>query len=357
MSALAPWMREFLAGDDPAKRARQQGVSVLLTEAGASTLPPGQFEQIKADTVAQILWETQHIHAVAKITACLTESGIDHVIFKGTALAYSVYADPCARVRGDTDILVSPDMFETACTALESAGFTMSLSGVPRYLEHARTFQITSDHGIMHVFDLHHQISWCPVPGSALTFREIFKSSRVLETGNGCIRTPAAHINYAIAALHREISLTGIYLTDAKDVAEKDRMIWTIDLWYLAQSFSDNDWEALGVLARETGLSNVVARTFPILKDRFDFELLPHVPETFSVGRNSPVETFLNASKARRMWIKFNRTQTLGARAQTIRELLFPPREYMEANFGDRLGFLPWLYAKRSVRGLVKALT
>ena len=58
------------------------------------------------------------------VLAAFERSRVPSLVIKGTALAYSVYADPALRVRGDTDLLVRPEARSSAQQALLNCGFT-----------------------------------------------------------------------------------------------------------------------------------------------------------------------------------------------------------------------------------------
>ena len=57
------------------------------------------------------------------VLRALDEAGIETVLMKGTPLAYTVYAEPACRLKGDLDIWLPPVQLPAAITALRSLGY------------------------------------------------------------------------------------------------------------------------------------------------------------------------------------------------------------------------------------------
>ena len=53
----------------------------------------------------------------------LDDAGIETVLMKGTPLAYTVYADPACRLKGDLDIWLPPAQLPAAIEALQPLGY------------------------------------------------------------------------------------------------------------------------------------------------------------------------------------------------------------------------------------------
>jgi hypothetical protein len=74
-------------------------------------------------------------------------------------------------------------------------------------------------------------------------------------------------------------------------------------------------------------------------------------------GRSERVAVYLNASKLRRTQMDFRAIEGAGNKLRFMRELAFPSASYMRAKYPNAPTFwLPWLYARRAVAGVVKRL-
>jgi hypothetical protein len=62
-------------------------------------------------------------HELAHVLAALDAVGVESVLLKGAALAYTVYPDPACRPRGDLDLWVPPEQMDAAVAALQGAGY------------------------------------------------------------------------------------------------------------------------------------------------------------------------------------------------------------------------------------------
>ena len=97
-------------------RIDYHGICVLLHAANTQfhDWPSKLISRIAEEARLAGLWEVTHGAALAKLLKALADAGVDAVLMKGTALAYSVYDDPSARRRGDSDLLIRPADLERA---------------------------------------------------------------------------------------------------------------------------------------------------------------------------------------------------------------------------------------------------
>ncbi len=64
-----------------------------------------------------------HTRELAEVLDILARRGITPIVFKGAALAFTVYPDPACRPMGDLDLWLSDDEMPHAQAALEAAGY------------------------------------------------------------------------------------------------------------------------------------------------------------------------------------------------------------------------------------------
>src|SRR4051794_36157600 len=107
--AAWPWAIDEAAAIQRLRRhAARHGVEALLHARLTASGWPGEILGILRSTAIQhAVWEMRHQQLLAKTLAALHRAGIDPVLIKGTALAYSLYPNPVLRSRGDTDLIIA----------------------------------------------------------------------------------------------------------------------------------------------------------------------------------------------------------------------------------------------------------
>ncbi|HVE71332.1 MAG TPA: nucleotidyltransferase family protein [Thermoanaerobaculia bacterium] len=267
----------------------------------------------------------------------LAARGIDVLITKGTALAYDIYRAPELRPRGDVDLLVARADAERAVAAFRELGFTSRITSGD---EHAVRQMSLTRNG--HEYDLHWDIANSPLFAPALQFSQLLAHSialpRLGEHARGLSHVDAL----LLACIHR--------VAHHHDV---ERLIWLVDIALLRDRMSREEQARFWRRASEAGVVGVCVRSFEL------------TDETLWSGGLQPAEFLSNDELTRdepsRAFLKDDlrygdvmlanlRALPWRARAERVWQLAFPPRAFMRATFGG--GPLPWLYAKRAVRGV-----
>lgn len=95
----------------------------------------GTLRQLATVSVMQMLQLEQLLHQALRQ---LAEAGIEVMLLKGAALAYTVYASFAERPMGDLDVLIRPAQAEQAWTLLQAQGWTWPATRWQRerYTEH-----------------------------------------------------------------------------------------------------------------------------------------------------------------------------------------------------------------------------
>jgi hypothetical protein len=104
---------------------RRQGLAPLawLRWRGSGDCPPGIVPGL------QVAWYTAvgdaelHRRELRTVLQVLDAAGLTPVVFKGAALAHTVYPDPACRPMGDLDLWVEPKEILAARDSLEAAGY------------------------------------------------------------------------------------------------------------------------------------------------------------------------------------------------------------------------------------------
>jgi len=98
--------------------------------------------------------------ALIPTAAALESAGIPYIVLKGSALGALLYREPLHREMSDVDILVQPEQFAAARSALESAGFTFpSDDDIAFWKEAYYNLPITPPHGNRAIVEIHWSIA------------------------------------------------------------------------------------------------------------------------------------------------------------------------------------------------------
>lgn len=340
-------------------RARFHGVVALIADTPAllDMLPDGHVHALKLEAQNLAFWELGHqVQLRALAHACQAE-GINALVLKGTALAYSVYAKPAHRARGDTDLLVRPDDQRAVQRILQSLDYRRWIEPGGEVLSCEATFAKHDANGLEHVIDLH----WHPNNHAALNkvmpHEALWDGARALPgLGDGLyMADPVEALLFAcmhrFTHLDRPIEVDGV----AHDSAE--RLIWLIDVKLLAHGFDQTDWARLVSRANETGLASACATSFAAAHRLLAANIPDDVMRVLRAApKNTYPMTYLAARPALKHWMNFVATSGLRPKAQFLRELCFPSEAFMRARFetAGRREPLGRLYLRRGLRGLRK---
>lgn len=125
--ALAEWARsvrdvrwaEWLAGQGVAPYAWHQ----LKAGEATGALPAELSQALRRAYYAAVADGELHEVELRDVLACLAGAGVTPVLFKGAALAHTVYPDPACRPMGDLDLWVTEAAMPIARAALVRAGY------------------------------------------------------------------------------------------------------------------------------------------------------------------------------------------------------------------------------------------
>jgi hypothetical protein len=86
-----------------------------LAQEARTLLQAAYYQAVAANTIQR--------RELADVLGALGRAEVDVVLLKGTALAYTVYADPVSRLMGDIDAWIETDRFPAAVGALAALGY------------------------------------------------------------------------------------------------------------------------------------------------------------------------------------------------------------------------------------------
>lgn len=337
--------------EDFLARCEAHGILGLM-HARSSASPAGFPEEVRSELARKSLGvaarELADIVELSGALETLARADVPALIFKGVALAYSIYEAPHLRPRIDTDILVHARHAARARRALEEIGYAKDewLAG------DATTSQIPlvkrDRRGGYHSIDLHWAVSCRKAVAKRLTPELLFRGAVPLPALGPHALVPRPAVSLAIACLHPTLHHP-----------DELKLIWLNDAHLLASAFSKEDWADFASLALATQTSSLLAGSLAAAKAHFGTSLPTGLLETL-LATKCPAEVERLAGDRRDrlsdVWLDFQ-SLPWRERAAFARAVVLPPRSYMRESYapGSRLP-LTALYALRAGRGLVKWL-
>jgi len=264
----------------------------------------------------------------------------DALIVKGTALAYSLYAAPDLRPRGDTDLLV--DDIASARAALLALGFSERLTSGDELAMRQAAFVRRDAHGLEHLYDVHWSIANTPLFADVLGVDELRARAVPLPR----VSANAMTIGNVDALLYACVHRIAHHYDDQK-------LIWLSDIALLHHALSGEERARFWSLAADRGVIAVCIRSLDLAAAWFGSTRASAQEFLDSETLSRPEATAEFLAPQTRGDVLRRELRALGwrARAKRIRQLAFPPQAYMRAKFG---GAAPWRYAVRAVRGVAR---
>ena len=320
------------------------GITLLAAQQNAlpSSLKP-TLKQRKAMSVAN---EAIKQTALSKLFNAFTEAGLDSIMFKGSALAYSVYQKPSLRPRSDTDVLISAKDKANFDQVFAQQGFNKLFAIEGNFVSHQSTY---GKHLLGETYlniDLHWQINNRQM--FALTFNAVSlskTSEKIEKLGDAKLSKPIEIPNKVnsllIAAIHR-----------AGHHNKEDRLAWFYDIHLLANSLDDSQWQALCDAAIEKRIASITHDALLTSQHYFASDLNTRAIKRLQNIQNEPSRIFLqtNLSERHYFWADLQSLKSTSEKLRFLQETLIPSPSYVRKQMGTHSALLA--YAKRFIRGV-----
>jgi hypothetical protein len=140
---------------------------------------------------------------------------------------------------------------------------------------------------------------------------------------------------------------------------DSDRLIWLADIAMLRDRMSREEHELFWRLAAQGRVVGVCERSIAVADEWLSRVAHDGAKEWLSPeewSREEPSRVFLDRELTRGgVMVSSLRALSWRARMERLWQLAFPPAEFVRKSFGVRHpAALPWLYAYRGLRGLVR---
>ena len=341
---------EFLAFCDA------EGLTGLVQHKAAvlaeSKWPHAIQESITTAARAGLATELVRVRELRGALETLDHAGVYPVLFKGTALAYTVYESPSLRPRQDSDIFVPHDRMERATRALTGRGYGMPLYCGSDSLFYQSEYHYHDTLNVQHVFDVHWKLSVQEQFAELLNYEEMARSSVAVPTLGAHARVAGPLHALLIACIH-----------PAMHHRNEERLLWLHDVHLLASRLSPEEWGPFVQLAQSKGVAAICASELARARARLGTQVDDSVIQRLeSTKESEPTAAYLEPG---RRWHHelLDNFKSMGWRKgpRMLREVAFPSPSYMLRSFNlpDTAWLwpvVPALYAVRGARGMLKVL-
>lgn len=349
------WPAHFVV-DDCIEQAEFHGIYCLLHAAigRIQDLPDALRSRLQLMTRQRAVWELREQRSLHTALAALAAHGIKVLVFKGSALAHTHYANPVWRTRGDSDLLVAATQAQQAASILHTLGYQEP----GRDLDHSgyqSSFEYEAPEGGLHSIDLHWQLNNSELLSGLFTMEELWLRSRSLPVPGAAARTPEPVDALLIACVHRGVHKMTLYQVNDSMHYTGDRLIWLYDLDLLVRGFSLAEWECFVQRACAKGIAQCCAESLQLAARYFGTPLPAQQMARLLAASAGEADRYLGAGPFRRDWLDLRANPGWRAQVDFCRHQLFPPPGYMRSKYASaHCRWLPWLYIRRFAEGLAR---
>lgn len=332
------------------------GIEALLHEVlrTAKQWPQTLVETLQQRVTLQAMRELRERDRLQLVCAKLAAAGIEGLLFKGAALAYSLYANPVWRSRSDCDLFVAESQLQHALVELQALGYQRNGTDMGGY---QMELVWTAAEGGTHHIDLHWKLNNSSVLAKLFSFDELWQRRVALPLLSGSANAPCNADALIIACLHRGVHQLASYTVNNITALTGERWIWLLDIDLLARALTATEWQQFYQLANAKGLAGCCGDTLALAAQYLASPLPPGWQQQLQRQGWGSGDHFLAGGPFQRGWQDLAACPGWQAKAAYLRSLLFPPAVYMREKFsGARWGWLPWLYVRRMFGGLLKRL-
>jgi len=326
------------------------GITLLASE--QKTLPDNLISysrQLKAMMIAN---EALKQNELATLFEAFDTAGLDSLLFKGTALAYSAYPQPWLRPRSDNDILITPNDLAKFDAVFKQLGYQKLFAIQGKYVSYQATYgKALLGDSVINI-DLHWHINNRQMFSKTFSIKELIENGQRLSSFGKTIlkkpiNIPSVIDSLLIACVHR-----------AGHHNKEERLAWLYDIHLLANSLSSQQWQQLSDRAIVKRIASITLDALTVAHEYLNTELDEASLAKLITGTSThePSAIFLNRSLSERhyFWSDIKSMPTLAAKLGFIRESIFPSPAYVRQQMNTRWASVAYL--KRFFRGLKRII-
>ncbi|MGH7775212.1 MAG: nucleotidyltransferase family protein [Candidatus Binatia bacterium] len=331
------------------------GVALLITKQLKRTSaweewPPGIRAALESLVIRQAGLELLLERELVSALESLAERGVQPLILKGTALAYTHYPFLGLRPRNDTDLLIHPKNISLTEQVLAELGFQRLNMVSGSFIMHQSIYVKEDRRGVRHTYDVHWKISNPQLFADILSYDELARCAiTVPGLGENARALDAAHA-LLLACLHR-----------IAHHQNSDCLIWLYDIHLLVSQMRPEEHKAFSQLAIDKRVRAVCSNGLKLAQHCFYTPLPVDLMEALHADGN-PMSNEATASflkpYQRRIDVLLSDLRTLSRwrdKLQLLKEHVFPPANYILNHYSiANRALLPGLYVHRALQGAWK---
>ncbi|AWW72915.1 hypothetical protein CD351_00570 [Erythrobacter sp. KY5] len=322
-------------------RIEYHGIAFLLHDTLAQLVdwPSALIERIAEEARLITLWEATHHKLVSRAVRELAEQDVVSVMLKGTALAYSLHAEPAIRRRGDTDLLVRPEDLGQTREVLARLGWERRVEPHGLYFQEGWTHEAAGF--FVHSIDLHWKPVDRPVLHDVLPLEMVFQGKIPLPRFDETAFRPDTVTMLLNAVINQKWHAENGYFSEDGRVSSQRRLIWSIDFDLMARSMQDADWATLTDHCVAEGIAPLVAEAL-IGVSRDLGTPLPRLVETrLKAAKLAPdLEAYFNDHDTLAQFrLDLSHTRGAGSKAKLLLSRAFPPRRHLMERYPEARGW------------------
>jgi len=308
--------------------------------------------------IEQAMWELRHQDLLRHVLVQLTMIDVRPVLFKGTALAYCLYPVGALRPRGDADLIIAPDMLTQVSAVLEAIGFRHVSGVVGEFNGYEADFEYQEAGGTTHLLDVHWRINNSELLSKLFSYHELLQRAQPIPALGPDALAAGAVDALLIACMHRATHKQNPYYVDGIAYYSGDRLIWLYDIHLLLGSLLPAQYDEFVSLAVAKGLRTVCLEGIECARACFHTPVPSNVTEALAASTTrEPIWRYLNGGQFLQMWMDFRAYGSVANQVRYLKILCLPPARYMRLKYPEaQLEWLPWLYLRRAVGGLMKRI-
>ena len=279
---------------------------------------------------------------IAEVVDASRRAGVDVLLLKGAALAYTHYREPHLRPFNDVDLLIRAADRDRAASAIESAGYTRAVETDAELWNGQQHFVKTTPSGRVMV-DLHWRIANPIAFAETLVFDEVWARSVAVPALGSHARTLAPADSLVLACLHR-----------VAHHRDRLQLLWLWDIHLIAGRLPEAEFRAFAAAALRARVGAVCARSLALAQECFGTPVPEEVMRMLAGAAGEPSAAFVDRSMSPFDVARADLAALGGwrERAGLVREHLFPSTSYMRRRYsGWPAVLLPLAYVHRMIRG------
>jgi hypothetical protein len=281
-----------------------------------------------------------------RVYAMLGRAGIRAAVFKGAALAHTVYEATHLRPRCDTDLLIDIADTDAVARTLLELGYIADVETSGDLVSAQSHFSRVDAHCARHAWDVHWRASNTHTAANLLSLDRIASTARRPPALEGLF-APSRADALLLACVHRIA-----HHHDAPD------LIWLYDIHLLAESFSARDgdeWSAFVAYASECNALEWTIRSLARAQQRFGTSLPASVQQSVDAAEIPPPDVAGSWREVDVLRMNLRALPGWSDRLRLVRQHLFPPAAFVVEKYGLRhRAALPLAYLHRIVTGAPK---